>query len=126
MQDQEAREIVSELIKQAEENDNLEFQQITNWGEYRYYLQQEKALKVVIKILKACTKATFKAYCKEVSLGAADFNKLLACVQLQDIIAYYEQNLKVVIEMNTEYDNHLGNWGNFVKEFILGYEREDW
>ena len=42
-----------------------------------------------------------------------------------DGIAFYEQDLQTVKKMNAEYDEHLGNWGNFVKEFILGYERED-
>ena len=125
MQEQEAREIINELIQQAEDKDYIEFKLITTWNEYWYYLQQERALKVVIKVLKACIKATFDSYCKEVPLGGADFNKLLACRHLEDVITFYEQDLQTVKKMNAEYDNHLGNWGNFVKEFILGYERED-
>ena len=125
MQDQETREIINDLIQQAEDEDHVEFKLITTWEEYRFYLQQERAFKVVVKVLKACARATFRAYCEEVVSGESDLNKLLAYLQLQDVIAFYEQDLQTVKKMNTEYDEHLGNWGNFVKEFILGYERED-
>ena len=125
MQDQEARELINELIQQAEAEDHVEHKLITSWEEYRFYLQQERALKVVIKVLRTCANATFDVYCEEILSGESDLNKLLAYVQLQDIIAFYEQDLQTVKKMNAEYDEHLGNWGNFVKEFILGYERED-
>ena len=125
MQEQEAREIINDLIQQAEAEDHVESKLISSWEEYRFYLQQERALKIVIKVLSACEKATFDVYCKEIVSGESDLNKLLACIQLQDVIAFYEQDLQTVKKMNTEYDDHLGNWGNFVKEFILGFERED-
>ena len=125
MTDQVARELIDELIKQAEEEKSIESKLITSWAEYRFYQKQERSLKAVIKILKACADATFLTYCNEIIAGESNLSRLLAYLQLQDVIAFYEQDLQTVRKMNAEYDEHLGNWGNFAKEFILGYERED-
>ena len=124
MQDLDAQEIIAELIQQAEENKNTEFHLITTWDEYLYYLGQERSLKVVLKVLRQCANSIFKTYCKEIPLGTADFNLLLAYNKFKDIEVYYAKELKTIKEMNAEYDNHLGNWSNFFKEVIFGYERE--
>ena len=124
MQEQEAQEIINKLITQADENDHIKFKLITSWDEYRYYLKQERALKVVIRVLRDCIYFVFKSYRKGIATGTADFNELLAYRKLKEVREFYEQDLSTVQEMNVEYDNYLGDWSNFFKA-ILGYERED-
>ena len=123
MQATEVQEIINELINQAESGEHTDRHLITTWTEYRFYLGQQRALKVVIKLLRNCADLVFADYCKEIPLGTSDLNKLLAYSQLRDVTAYYEQELALVKEMNDEYDNYLGNWANFFKA-IIGYQRE--
>lgn len=124
MQESEAQEIINKLIAQAEENDHIKVKLITSWDEYRFYIKQERALKVVIRVLRDCIYFVFRSYRKGVAAGTADFNELLAYRKLKEVQEFYKQELCTVQEMNTEYDNYLGDWTNFFKA-ILGYERED-
>ena len=121
MQDIEAREIITQIIQQAEERRGVKPHIINTWPEYNFYCDQEKSLKVVLKVLRNCADFVFKDYCKEVSLGVADFNKLLAYKQFQDIIMFYHQELLIINGMVNEYSKYLTS-GNFINA-LLGEER---
>lgn len=123
MQATEVHEIIDELINRAEAGEHTNNHLIATWAEYRFYLGQQRALKVVIKLLRNCANLVFTDYCKEIKLGGSDLNKLLAYSQLRDVTSYYEQELAIVKEMNDEYDNYIGNWGNFFRA-LAGYTRE--
>ena len=125
MQEINAQEILTLLIDQAQE-EHTEFHIITTWAEFKYYWRQEKATKVVIKLLRNSANFVFNSYCKAVASGSADFNLLLAYSQLQDVVAYYEQELKIISDMTNEYDDYLVS-NNFIFTLIgamLGAERD--
>jgi hypothetical protein len=123
MQQTEAQQLLLDIIEQAKEP-NTEFTFITTWKEFRFSWQKFRATKLIIKTLEAAAKKLFKSYCKDVTTGSADVNKLLAAKQLEDTIAYYELELTTLERMLSDYDEYLGQ-GNFWHSF-LGGERNLW
>jgi hypothetical protein len=121
MKDIEAKEIITQIIQQAEEQKGVKPHIINTLSEYLFYLDQEKSLKVVLKILRNCADYVFKEYCKEVITGNADFTKLLAFKEFHEIITYYSQELLIVNGMTDEYYKYLTS-GNFINA-IFGEER---
>lgn len=123
MNNSEANQLLLDIITQAQEGKSVEFRYITSWSEFIYYTRLSRSTKLVIKALSASADKVFKEYCKDVIAGISDINKLLAYSQLQDIIAFYNNDLAILKRMLDEYDDYLGNWGNFWHAF-LGGERE--
>jgi hypothetical protein len=121
MKDIEAKEIITQIIQQAEEQKGVKPHIINTLSEYLFYLDQEKSLKVVLKILRNCADYIFKEYCKEVVAGNADFTKMLAFKEFHEIIIYYNQELLIVKGMLGEYYRYL-TAGNFINAF-LGEDR---
>ena len=95
-----------------------------SWREFRYYAGLAKATKVIIRMLKSSNTRLFKDYCRDVIAGISDFNKLLAYKELEDVIAFYEADLKTLNKMLDDYDEYLGQ-GHFWYSF-LGGERGLW
>jgi hypothetical protein len=126
MQDIDTKEIVKRLILQAQEDQHTKPHLITTWKEYRFYINQARSLKVVIKVLRNSEASLFKSYCKGIAKGEAEFSKMIACLQVQDIIDYYDQEYEIIKGMNTEYDNYLGecNFINFILT-LFGAERDN-
>lgn len=122
MQDTEAQELLLEILNNAEEGKSIQFRFITSWSEFRFCSRQSKATKLVIRVLRSAAKDLFKTYCEEIVTGSADFTKLLAYSEFQDIIAFYERDLDTLKKMLDEYDEYLGQ-GHFWYSF-LGGERE--
>lgn len=123
MQRTEAQQLLLDLIEQAKKP-NTEFTFITTWAEFRFYWQNFRATKLIIKTLESAVKKLFKDYCKDIIAGSADVNKLLAAKQLEDIITYYERELATLKRMLDDYDEYLGQ-GNF-RYSVLGGERNLW
>ena len=124
MNNTDTRYILLEIINQAQEGNSIKFQYIKSWREFKFRWRQARSTKIVIKTLKASAKNLFNEYCKDVIAGISDVTKLLAYVELQDIIAFYEEDLSTLQKMLDEYDGYLGK-GNFWYSF-LGGEREIW
>lgn len=123
MTDTDAKQLVLNIIEQAQNNETLKFQQIKFWHDFRYYTKLARSTKLIIKTLKTSAKRLFKEYCKDVEVGTSDVNKLLAYSQLQDIIAFYNTNLNVINRMLDDYDDYLGH-GHFWYSFFGG--ERDW
>ena len=125
MYDQETREIVEQLIQQAQEDQHTQPHTLVTWQEFMFYRKQVKAYKVVINILQKSADNLFKSYCYDVIKGETEFSKVLAYVQLLDIVDYYQQEHDIVNEMVKEYDKYLeeGNLTNFICA-IFGAVRE--
>ena len=123
MQQTEAQELLLHIIEQAA-RPNTPFTFITTWNEFRFYQQNRRATKLIIRTLEASARNLFKTYCKDIAAGSADINKLLAVKQLEEIITYYERELYTVERMLDDYDEYLGQ-GNFWYS-ILGGERNTW
>jgi hypothetical protein len=123
MQQTEAQELLLHIIEQAD-RPNTPFTFITTWNEFRFYWQNRRATKLIIRSLESATASLFKDYCRDVADGSADVNKLLAVKQLEEVIVYYEKELETLERMLEDYDEYLGQ-GNFWYS-ILGGERDTW
>ncbi len=119
MQDTEAQQLLLDILTYAEEDRSIEFRLIKSWNEFRFCRQNAGSTKLVIRALRSAAAGLFKTYCKEVSTGSADFTKLLAYSQLQDVIAFYERDLDTLKRMLDEYDEYLGQ-GHFWYSFLGG------
>lgn len=117
----DAQEILNQIIRQAEERKGVKPHIINTLSEYLFYRDQEKSLKAVLKVLRNCANFVFKEYCAEVPTGRANFTKLLAYKEFQEIITYYNQELLIVRGMLGEYYRYL-TAGNFINAF-LGEDR---
>jgi hypothetical protein len=115
-----AEQLLQEILEQAEGKPS-EFRFIQSIFDYKGCLRQYKATKLVIKILKTASKRLYKAYCKAVTSGISDVTQLLAYAQLDDVIAFYENELKTIYNMLDEYEEYLWQ-GNFIYA-LLGGER---
>lgn len=125
MQDNEAQQLLLEILSHAEEGKFTEFHFITTWKDFIYYWRLSKSNKVIIKALRDAANNVFKEYCKEVVLGTADLTQLLAYSHLQDVIAFYEKDLLVLKRMLDEYDEYLGQ-GHFWHSFLGGERTLPW
>jgi hypothetical protein len=119
MTDTEAKQLLLEILEQAQEGKSIKFQFIKSWAEFRYYHRLKLSTTLVIKTLKASANNLFTEYCQDVIDGISDLNKLLAYSQLRDIIAFYEKDIETLQQMLAEYDEYLGE-GNFWYSFLGG------
>ena len=117
----DAQEILMQIIRQAEERKGVKPHIINTLSECLFYRDQERSLKVVLKVLRNCANFVFKEYCSEIPTGSASFNKLLAYKEFQEIITYYHQELLIVQGMLGEYYRYLAS-GNFIKA-VSGEDR---
>lgn len=124
MDNTESKQLVSEIINKAQEGKSLEFHLIKYWSEFRYYGRLASANKLIVKTLRSSANKLFKTYCKDVTAGISDVDKLLAYSQLLEIISFYEQELSTIKQMLDEYDEYLGQ-GHFWHAF-LGGQRDIW
>jgi hypothetical protein len=122
MQDNDAQQLLTEIINYAEQAKQSEFQFITSWQEFMFYRKKHKSTKLVIKVMQKCATNLLNTYCKDIASGYADVTQLLAYTQFLDIIAFYKNELDTLKLMLDEYDEYLGH-GNFWKSF-LGGERD--
>ena len=119
----EITDILECILERAQQGDSIEFKYITSWREFSFRSKQRKATEIVIKTLRAAGKRLFKAYCNEVIAGVSAINKLIAYTQLLEAISFYQADLVTLKKMLDEYDEYLGDWGNFFHS-IFGGERE--
>jgi hypothetical protein len=119
MQQTEAQQLLLDIINKAQEGKAQPFRTILYWSEFKYYHGLKKATKLIIKTLRISSKRLFKSYCEDVIAGISDLSKLLAHLQLLDIIDFYQQDLETIQTMLTEYDDYLGE-GNFWYSFFGG------
>lgn len=123
MTDQETTLLIQEIITKALDGTAQPFKPILYWGEFRYYSRWVRSTKLIIKTLRKSANNLFKEYCKDVIAGISDITKLLAYQQLLDIKDFYENDLKTIQSMLDDYDEYLGDFGNFIKA-LLGGERD--
>ena len=120
MNNSTADQLLQAILEQAE-SEPSEFRFVTSWVDFVYCHRQYKATKLIIKVLKAASKSLFKDYCRTVTSGISDVTQLIAFTQLDDIIAFYENELSTLDNMLDEYEEYLWQ-GNFIYA-LLGGER---
>ncbi len=121
MNNNEAQQILEEILDYAANGEPIEFRLIGSWADYKSRFISYKATKLVIKMLKQSSKRLFKTYCKDVTSGISDVTKLLAYNQLDDVILFYEKDLKTLDDMLNEYDEYL--WSGNLFYALMGGER---
>ena len=122
-QEKETAELIENIISKALEGNAQEFQSILYWSDFRYYRKCATANKLLIKALKHSANKLFKEYCRTVIAGISDVTKLLAYLQLLDVVDFYVEELRTIQAMLDDYDMYLGDPSNFFNA-ILGGERE--
>lgn len=123
MTEQDFTLIIQDIITRAQEGRAFPFRAIRYWGEFKYFQKYARSTKIIIRVLRTSANNLFKDYCRGVITGISDITQLLAYEQLLDIIDFYEEELKTIQAMVDDYDEYLGNFGNFVGA-LLGERRE--
>ena len=108
--------LLMDLITHASSAEPMEFELVCSLHEYFTIRQRRRALKSVLKLLKASQKNLFNSYCVEVEHGTASTSKLITCVVLDTTIAFYENEYCTIDTMIGEYEIYLitGNLFDFV------------
>ena len=120
MDNQDAEYLLQAILENAESKPS-EFRFISSLADYGESLRLYKSTKLVIKILKSASNSIFKTYCKAVTSGISDVTQLLAFSQLDEVIAFYKQELNTINNMLDEYEEYLRH-GNLLYA-ITGGER---
>ena len=118
----ESRQILLNILDHAQTTKSMEFRFITGWSEFKFYWDKYSSTKLILRILRKCSKRLFKDYCKAVIAGTSDVNKLFAYQQLIRTISFYDNELVTLKDMLDEYDTYLGK-GHFMEAFIFGMTR---
>ena len=125
MTDAEINQMTLAIIEHAQEGQPLKLHYIKSWNEFQEYTRLNRSTKAVIKLLNNAANNLFKKYCKNVIAGSSDVIELVAYTQIQEYRDYYIKEAETQRKMLDEYDNYLGNWGNFWHS-LLGGERDPW
>ena len=123
MQNTDIQQMLVAIIEHADTKPNVEFKLLTNWSEYKHFQGKRRYLKLLISMLERCSGRMFKKYCKAVACGEASVNTLIAYNQLQWVLCYYEEDLRVINDIIWEYEAYLLE-GNYLGAF-LGEPRAD-
>ena len=123
MADQETTQVIQDIITRAQEGRAFPFRTIIYWSEFQYFKGYARSNKIIIKLLRTSANNLFKEYCKNVIAGISDITKILAYAQMQDIIAFYQEELETIQAMLDDYDEYLGDFGNFI-DALLGRRRD--
>lgn len=119
--DTDIKELLVNLIDQAETSKNVEFRYIRSWKEYREVHKAYKYKKAVTKLLQASAETIFKKYCKEVSKQSGQFNKLLVYRSIALAADFYTKDVEIIYDMLDEYETYLIT-GNFL-DLLTGSQR---
>ena len=123
MIDQETEPLIQDIIDKAVKGKAQPFRLILYWSEFKYYKRLVLTLKLIIRMLTAAANNIFKDYCRDVIAGISDITKLIAYQEILEIKVFYENDLNTVNKMLDDYDEYLGDFGNFVR--ALFGERRD-
>lgn len=112
------------ILEHAQTAKPSEFRLILNWNDLKYCQHKVKSFKLLVKGLRRAADGLFKGYCTGVANSESDFVKLLAYQQLVQAVVFYENEIKVFLEMLDEYDTYLGK-GNFLWAYLGGMRAEE-
>ena len=115
------KELMSELVYNAESGNHRQFQYLKNYKEYFRARKVKRALSILVSSIKQSLSRQLKNYCKAIEAGETDVIKLLAYSTSVKVLKFYEEELKTVNDMIVEYECYLcnGNW----TDFLFGNQR---
>lgn len=123
MQNTDIQQMLVAIMEHADTKPNVEFKFLTSWSEYKHFRGKRRYLKLLTSMLERCSERMFKKYCKAVASGDASVNTLIAYNQLQWVLCYYEEDLRIINDIIWEYEAYLLE-GNYLSAF-LGEPRAD-
>ena len=115
------KDLLSELIYNAESGNHRQFQYLRNYREYYRARQARRTHVLLVSSIKQSINRQFKKYCKDVIAGETDVIKLLAYRTTNRVLSFYEEELSTIDDMIVEYECYLAN-GNLL-DFVLGTQR---
>ena len=123
MTPEESQQIILNILDRAEKGESTEAHPIKSWNEYRYYCQEAKVTKAIIKMLQESIDNVTKSYCKDIISGTADLEMLFAFTQVNRVLDFYKVERNILNCMLTEYENYLRH-ENFLRIIFFGEERD--
>lgn len=120
----QTKHLLIELIEHAEKDEHVSFKFIRTWQDYLTLRTSRKVIKSIIKSLMTAQKNLFRRYCKDISAGHPEFNRLLACDTLKSTISFYREEHMTIVNMLDEYETYLLS-GNLSDVFLLEQRPED-
>ena len=116
-------DFMSDLIDKATTEKHRQFLFLRTWQEYREAKKIQRAHKLLVSSLKQSLDKLFKKYCKSVDTGETEIIKLLAYNTIKRVLAFYEEELRILTEMIYEYEAYLLTDDNFARAWLLGIPR---
>jgi hypothetical protein len=118
-----SQKLLNEILDYAEAGEHLALSFIKSRPEYISLRKGRKVVKAIIRSLTTSANKLFRDYCKEVSAGKTQLNKLLMFNTLECAIIFYKQELQTLDDMLDEYEAYLMS-GNFL-DFIFNDQRSE-
>ena len=123
---EEQQELFKALVTKAlEEKVHTQPEFIKNTSEWWTARACKAGLYKVITLFDTLATALYKAYCKAVLKGTADFNMLFVYRQYLECKHFYEEELALIQDMLEEYWVYVFS-GHFCEQFLFFRERESW
>ncbi len=114
-------EFISDLLDRAKSGEHRQFQFLRSWQEYSKAKKIRLAEKLLVKSIGKSANNLFKQYCRDVATGKADVNKLFAYHSINNLLEFYEEELRIISDMIEEYEYYLA-YDNWV-DLLFGLQR---
>jgi hypothetical protein len=121
----ETQELLINLIEYSQVSEHTKFEQLRLFSDYTATRVVYKATKKVVALLEEAAANLFKMYCKSIRYQQTDLNLLLVYKQLQQAISFYKEELQVIKDILKDFEKYMWE-GDFLKDLILGKERDIW
>lgn len=109
-------QMLMDLCNRSDNNKHLDFYFLTTWRDYRELKRKRKQIKIFSRRLAKNNKHLLKSYCKELYNKKPDFNKLLAYNNIEKLVQFCKDEIKIITEIIYEYEAYLFE-GNLLDAF---------
>ena len=106
-----------EIVQKALDNEKTDFQLIPTNEMYSVTKLFVSGTKKIIKMFKQLVRASTEAYAIQILAEETDLKLLMACVQYQQCLDFYENELKTAKSMLQEYRAYVFG-GNLTKTLL--------
>lgn len=117
MRNIDTQKVLTDVIKRAESGEHTKIEWIRDYKTYRRCKLSLRAVKILISSLEYSAASLLNSYCKEITKGITNFNKLLIRKSLLQTITFYKQEFDILQDMIYEYDAYLMD-GNYLMALL--------
>lgn len=122
---EEQEALYEALTEKALSGEHTAFEYIKSVSERSVMLQALAGLETVIKLYDVICKDLYKAYCKQILAGDADFNLIYVLRQNIECKVFYEKEYEIAFDMLDEYKAYVRS-GHFLDQWLFLHTRETW